>query len=281
MPSRNFRDQIEKKWSEGNFVCVGLDSDFAQIPLSLRSQTSGARNTQAMFNRQIVKETADLAAAYKLNPAFYVAQGVEGVWALHDTISYIHTTAPEVSVILDAKFADIGNINEGYVEFAFDYLGADAVTVNPYLGREALQAFLNCADKCIFVLCRTSNPGAHEFQDLLVDRNPLYRHVARDVARFWNTHGNCGLVAGATRPTELEEIRCLVGDMPLLIPGIGAQGGDVEATVRAGKDDCGHGMIINASRSIIFASNGEDYADAARQATEKLHQQIQAALAAA
>jgi orotidine-5'-phosphate decarboxylase len=196
---------------------------------------------------------------------------------------------PDVPVILDVKLADIGNTNEGYAREAFDYYKADAMTVHPYLGKEALQPFLDRKDKGIFVLCRTSNPGAGEFQDRFVNltpaeidewglmpgtRLPLYQLVAYRVSREWNTNDNCGLVVGATYPEELRQVRGIVGDMPLLIPGIGAQGGDVEATVNAGRDSHGHGMIINSSRSIIFASAGPNYTEAARQEAQKLHDMI-------
>lgn len=231
-------------------------------------------NTIVAFNRAIVEATKDLVCAYKLNTAFYEAYGDQGLVALHRTIVNIHANAPDVPVILDAKRADIGNTNAGYVQAAFEFLQADAITVHPYLGAEALQPFLDCANKGIFVLCRTSNPGTGEFQYLSVNGEPLYCFVARRVANNWNKNGNCAVVVGATYPDELREVRGLVGDMPILIPGIGAQGGDVEKTVSAGKDSRGQGMIINSSRSIIFASKGEDFAEAARRETEKLRDLI-------
>jgi len=171
---------------------------------------------------------------------------------------------------------------------AFDYLRADAITVNPYLGGEAVQPFLECKDKGIFVLCRTSNKGAGEFQDLLISVSgefggeyihtsrqiPIYQYVAHRVATTWNTNGNCGLVVGATRPDELRAVRKIVDDMPILVPGVGAQGGDVEATVKAGVDSNGQGMIINSSRGIIFASSGPDFAEAARRETMRLRDHI-------
>lgn len=166
--------------------------------------------------------------------------------------------------------ADICNTNAGYVDAAFGFLQADAITVHPYLGAEALQPFLARAEKGIIVLCRTSNPGAGEFQDLSVNGEPLYSFVARRVANEWNKNGNCALIVGATYPDELREVHELIGDMPILIPGIVAQDGDVEKTVSAGKNSCRQGMIINSSRCIIFASNGADFAEAARRETEKL-----------
>ena len=285
MRNRNFRQMLEKKWGEGKFVSVGLDSDSEKIPRNEppRADGYGPRIIDVIvaFNRAIVEATKDLVCAYKPNLAFYISHGADGIDTLLRTITDIRNIAPDVPVILDAKFADIGNTNAGYVEFAFEYLGVDAITVHPYLGREALQPFLDCKDKGVFVLCRTSNPGAGEFQDQQVlnpiahDRRdafiPLYQYVAYRVAREWNKNGNCGLVVGATYPNELCEVRGLVGDMPILIPGVGAQGGDIEKTVKAGKDSRGQGMIINSSRGIIFASNGPDFADAARRATLKLH----------
>ena len=265
---------METQWSRDNFVCVGLDSDFDKIPESAhRSGNECAldvANTIVAFNRAIVKATKDLVCAYKLNTAFYEAHGVKGVSALQRTIHDIHAIAPDVPVILDAKRGDIGNTNVGYAKMAFDFLRADAITVHPYLGAEALEPFLARAENGIIVLCRTSNPGAGEFQDLLVNGEPLYRVVARRVANEWNKNGNCALVVGATCPDELREVRGIVGDMPILIPGIGAQGGDVEKTVTAGKDSRGKGMIINSSRGIIFASLDEDFAEAASYETKKL-----------
>lgn len=283
MSIRNFRTLLEAQWSRGNFVCVGLDSEFSKIPefshcLGSESDSS-VTNTIVAFNKAIVKSTMDIACAYKPNIAFYEACGIDGLAALHQTIVDIHTIAPHVPVILDAKRADIGNTNAGYVSAAFDYLRADAITVHPYLGAEALKPLLDRKDKGIIVLCRTSNPGAGEFQDLSVDAlpsgpMPLYKYIALHVAREWNKNNNCALVVGATYPDELLEVRELVGDMPILIPGVGAQGGDVEKTVSAGQDNRGRGMIINSSRGIIFASKEADFAEAARCETLKLHNMI-------
>lgn len=290
MNNRNFRDMLENQWSRGNFVCVGLDSEFEKIPFTAQRPghecAVGVANTIVEFNSLIVKATQDLVCAYKPNFAFYAAYGDEGLGALHRTIHYIHAIAPNIPVILDTKVADIGNTNAGYVKMAFEYFGADAVTTNPYLGAEALQPFLAKKDKGVIVLCRTSNPGAGEFQDLEIPSfhckgcghvfggRHLYECVAHSVACHWNKNGNCAVVAGATYPVELREVRDLVGDMPILIPGIGTQGGDVEKTVSAGKDSRGWGMIINSSSGIIFASKGTDFAEAARRETEKLRNLI-------
>jgi len=286
---RNFNDLLKAKWDSGNFVCVGLDSELGKIPPEFRAGTILTEAAIHAFNAAIVDATKDLVGAYKPNIAFYEAHGEAGLRALRQTIIFINATAPDVPVILDAKRADIGNTNAGYVEMAFDYLGADAITVQPYLGGEALKPFLTLKDKGIIILCRTSNMGAGEFQDRLVlptneeankwglrARNlmPLYQLVAHRVAKEWNQNNNCALVVGATYPEELREVRQIVGDMPILIPGIGAQGGDVEKTVVAGKDSHGQGMIINSSRGIIFASSGPDFAEAARRETEKLRDLI-------
>ena len=291
MENRNFRQMLEAQWEKGNFPCVGLDSEYEKIPtsVSLPKLPLGKGSAIRRFNHFIVEATKDLVCAYKPNIAFYEAYGDEGWDALKDTIRCINELAPEVPVILDAKRADIGNTNNGYVKMAFDYLKTDAITVHPYLGKEALQPFLDCADKGIIVLCRTSNKGAGEFQDRIVEVTdeeakqwglprftlmPLYQLVAYRVSREWNVNGNCALVVGATYHEELEAVRQIVGDMPILIPGIGAQGGDVEKTVKAGKDSRGKGMIINSSRGIIFASSGPDFAEAARRETIKLRDLI-------
>lgn len=267
-----FHEMLEALWARNNFVCVGLDSDYGKIPQVVR--TADIVATISTFNCQIIDATKDLVCAYKPNIAFYEACGDKGWLALRQTISHIKQVAPEVPVILDAKRADIGNTNSGYVQAAFEFFAADAITVHPYLGAEALEPFLARKNKGVLVLCRTSNPGAGEFQDLDVGGEPLYMAVAKRVATQWNKNNNCGLVVGATYPRELRAVREVVGDMPILIPGIGTQGGDVEATVSAGKDKRGHGMIVNASRSIIFSSPDADFADAAQRETTKLRNAI-------
>lgn len=272
MPARNFREMLEARWTQNHFVCVGLDTDYPKIPEA--AHKGSVVETMFRFNCAIVDATYDLVCAYKPNIAFYEAQGLEGLSALSRTTAYIREAAPEVPIILDAKRADIGNTNKGYIQAVFQTFKADAVTVNPYLGGEALQPFLDQVDKGIIVLCRTSNPGAGEFQDLKVDGVPLYLIVARRVANEWNKNGNCGVVVGATYPEELREVRREVGDMPILLPGIGDQGADVEATVTAGKDSRKRGIIVNSARAIIFASKGPDFAEAARQETTKLRDMI-------
>src|SRR5579884_1819843 len=274
-PISPFVALLEQHWRRNNFVCVGLDSDYNSLPAAVKAEDS-IEEAVFVFNREIIDATHDLVCAYKPNSAFYEAQGDEGLRALTKTVRYIKETYPSIPVILDAKRADIGSTNLGYVTAAFDRIGADAITIHPYLGKEALAPFLARKEKGIIILAKTSNPGAGEFQDLPVGeaQEPLYLVVARQVATKWSTNGNCAVVVGATYPAELQRVRAVVGDIPILIPGIGAQGGEVAATVTAGKDSRGWGMIINAARSIIFASQGSDFAQAARKATEQLREEI-------
>jgi orotidine-5'-phosphate decarboxylase len=279
---RNFRQMLEKLWAQKRFVCIGLDSEYNKIPQHIKDFVAEGKenglfaNTEPIdevmfrFNKNIIDATANLVCAYKPNIAFYEEQGTAGISALIRTIEYIKLRAPEVPIILDAKRADIGNTNQGYVRSTFKVFGADAITVHPYLGAEALQPFLDQKNKGIVVLCRTSNPGAGEFQDLEMNGEPLYQIVARKVTESWNNNGNCAVVVGATYPEELEQVRRIVGHMPILIPGVGAQGADVEKTVKAG----GREIIVNISRGAIFASNGADYAQAARRETIKLNDSI-------
>jgi orotidine-5'-phosphate decarboxylase len=253
-----------------SLVCVGLDSDITKIPLHLQSE----KYPQFEFNKAIIDATQDLVCAYKPNSAFYESRGDVGILELKMTCDYINQKNGGVPIILDAKRADIGNTNTGYINFAFDYLGADAITLHPYLGKEALSPFLDRSEKGIIILCRTSNPGAGEFQDLLVNDKPLYQIVAQNVITNWNYNHNCLLVVGATYPDELKIVRKLVGDMMLLIPGIGAQGGDLEKTLKNGLNHKKSGIMINSSRGIIFASNKFDFAEKARQETIKLQNEI-------
>ena len=270
-----FISKLEHCWKQENFVCVGLDSAYEQLPTKVKSGRS-IEEALFVFNRDIIDATHDLVCAYKPNAAFYEAQGIQGFQALIRTVQYIQESYPHIPVILDAKRADIGTTNLGYVQHAFDIIGVDAITVHPYLGKEALAPFLARKEKGIIVLAKTSNPGAGEFQDLPIGdaQEPLYQVVARHVAHTWNANGNCTLVVGATYPTALKKVRVIIGDMPILIPGIGVQGGEIAATVAAGKDSRGWGMIINSSRGIIFASKEDDFAQAARRATEELRMEI-------
>ena len=278
---RTFRALLEARWDAGLFVSVGLDPDWERLPAHLRAAAGPAPDDAAKaaavgrFCAAIVDATADLACAFKPNAAFFERFGAPGIAALGAVMRHIRAAAPEVPVIYDAKRGDIGSTNAGYVADAFDRLGADAITVHPYLGAESLAPFLERADRGTIVLVRTSNPGGGEFQDLLVGGEPLHRVVARRVAEGWNRNNNCAVVVGATYPDELAAVRGIVGDMPILIPGVGAQGGDVARTVRAGRDARGRGMVINSSRGIIYAGRGGDFAQAARAEASRLTREIQ------
>ena len=254
-----------------SWVCVGLDPEPEKLPAILRHRPQAILE----FNRAIIDATADLVCAYKPQIAHYAAVGAED--QLRETIRYIRERAPGVPVILDSKRGDIGSTAEKYAREAFERFGADAVTVNPYLGRDAAEPFLAYKDKGVIVLCRTSNAGAREFQDLQVGGRKLYEIVADHVARDWNVHGNCLLVVGATYPEELAAIRACAGEMTFLVPGVGAQGGDVERVVRQGRNAKGRGLIVNSSRGILYAGSGEDFAVAARRATLELRAAINAA----
>ena len=232
--------------SSGSLVCVGLDPEPAKMPKDL----VGAAPLYD-FNRRIIDATAGIAAAYKPQIAFYSALGAEDQLTL--SIRYIRERAPAALVILDAKRSDIGNTAEAYAREAFDRYGADAVTVNPYMGEDSIRPFLARPDRGAVLLCRTSNPGAKDFQDLVVDGLPLYRRVAARAAADWNGQGNLMLVVGATCPREMAELRRAHPDLTFLVPGIGAQGGDLDAILAAGLDSRGAGLLISSSRNIIYA----------------------------
>ncbi len=267
----NFSQKLDAIIIKNNsLVCVGLDSELSKLP----EQFKNAAHPQFEFNKAIIDATHDLVCAYKPNSAFYEAMGEKGILELKMTFDYINQTYPEITTILDAKRADIGNTNIAYAKFVFEYLNADAVTLQPYLGGGAIAPFLQLEDKGCIILCRTSNPGAEEIQDLQVNGEPIYRILARKVSAEWNTNGNCMLVMGATYPDELREVREITGEMTFLVPGIGTQGGDVEKTVKAGINSKKRGMIINSSRGIIFASSGVDFAEKAREETQTLRDTI-------
>ena len=265
----NFIKAIESAWQEKNsLLCVGLDPDLSKIPANLRN----LENPLFEFNKAIVDATSDLVCAFKPQIAYYSASHAERDLEL--TIDYIHQNHPGIPVILDAKRGDIGATAEMYMQEVFDRYQADAVTINPYMGADTLQPFLDRKDKGVIILCRTSNPGAKDIQDLDSNGKKLYQIVASKAVSEWNDNGNVLLVVGATYPQELKEIRFIVGDMPFLVPGIGAQGGDVESAVKNGKSRSGAGMIINSSRGIIYASNKDDFAKAARKAAATLKDEI-------
>jgi orotidine-5'-phosphate decarboxylase len=278
----SFMELLQGKWDEGKYVCVGLDPDFTKIPDHIKTMIDGPAADvpiQAIENFcfDIIDATYDVVAAYKPNAAFFERYGWKGVQLLEDLVAYIKQTYSDVPVILDAKRGDIGNTNDGYVEAAFGQIGADAITVHPYMGQESLRPFLDRADKGIFVLCRTSNPGAGEFQDEDLGSAVLYERVAMHIADSWNVNGNCAVVVGATAPDELAAVRKLVGDIPILIPGVGAQGGKIEDVVPVGINSAGQGILINLSRNVLYASGGEDFTVAARLIVEESNDAILAA----
>ncbi len=255
-----------------SLLCVGLDPTIDRIPPHFKKQN----DTIFSFNKAIIDATADLVCAFKPNSAFYEAEGTAGIDQLHATCHYISENYPHIPIILDFKRGDIGNTNHAYAKFAFEYLGVDAVTLQPYLGRDAIQPFLDYKDKGIMVLVRTSNPGSGEFQDLEVSGTKLYLKVAQSVSEKWNENENCQLVIGATYPEELAELRKLVGDnMIFLVPGTGAQGGQAEL-LKGGLNASGTGLIINSSRETIYASADEDFAEAAQAKATQLRDQINA-----
>ncbi|GAB3627200.1 orotidine-5'-phosphate decarboxylase [Pandoraea terrae] len=264
-----FIAQLNAAWTRNNsLLCVGLDPEPAKLPAHLQ----GRDGATFEFCREIVDATAAYASAFKPQIAYFAANRAED--QLEQLIAHIHAAHPGLPVILDAKRGDIGSTAEQYAREAFERYRADAVTVNPYMGFDSLEPYLAYPDKGVIVLCRTSNPGGSDLQFLDVNGHPLYQTVARLAAGPWNTSGQIGLVVGATFPAEIAAVRGIVGDMPLLVPGIGAQGGDVEATVRAGRTADGAGMMINSSRAIIYAGGDEQFAAAAAAAAMKTRDTI-------
>ena len=255
------RDAVARNES---LLCVGLDPQPSRMPV----------DDVLTFTRAIIEATSDLVCAFKPQSAFFEAQGRAGWDALKATIEAV---PDDVSVVLDVKRGDIASTAEAYATACFDVMGADAVTLNPYLGRDAVAPFLARAEKGAFILCRTSNPGGADLQSLDVGGEPLYLRVASLVGEWGAEHGNAGLVVGATYPEELAAVRARCPSLPILLPGIGAQGGDLEASVAAGIDGQGGGLLVSASRSVIYASEGEDFAQAARAEAERLRDAINAA----
>ncbi len=254
-----------------SLLCVGLDPDIRRFPLHLQERTDAI----IAFHRAIIEATADLVCAYKPNLGFFLAYGEAGVQALVETRRMV---PPHIPVILDAKVGDIASTAEAYARAYFDLWGFDAVTAHPFLGGDSLAPWLRYQDRAVFILAKTSNPGGGDLQDLVVGEGPaaepLYLHVAARVAGWQEQYGTCGLVAGATYPRQLHEIRQRCPDLPILVPGIGAQSGDLSATVRAGLDAQGTGLLINASRAVLYASDGVDFAEAARGAAQRFRDQI-------
>lgn len=258
----NFINKLSAAWTANDsLLCVGLDPDMAKLPAQFQHDPDGIFK----FCTGIIDATADLACSFKPQIAYFAALGAER--QLENICSYVRANYPQIPLILDAKRGDIGATARQYAREAYDRYGADAVTVNPYMGSDSVEPYMEWTDRGVIILCRTSNAGGSDLQFLKVDGEPLYQRVAHLVAEKWNANGQCALVVGATFPEELAQVRAIVGDMPLLVPGIGAQGGDIAATVSSGKTANGMGMMINSSRAIIYAAQqpGEDYAAAARR----------------
>ena len=260
---------LRTRWRHANsLLCVGLDPDLDKFPRHLADKPDAIYE----FCRQIVDATHDLVCAFKPQIAYFASCRAED--QLEALIGYIKRQYPHIPVVLDAKRGDIGATAEHYAREAYERYRADAVTLSPYMGGDSVEPYLAYTDKGVIILCRTSNPGGSELQSLDVAGGKIYQHVARLVAEQWNRGGQCGLVVGATFPAELAEVRRIVGDLPLLVPGIGAQGGDVEATVNAGCDHATAGMMINSSRAILYADRSEDFARAARAVASQTRDDI-------
>jgi orotidine-5'-phosphate decarboxylase len=267
-----FFEKLDTSVQKNNsLLCVGLDTDIHKIPKFLVEESE---DHVFEFNKAIIDATHDLVCAYKPNSAYYEADGIEGLASLEKTIEYIHSIYPEIPVILDAKRADIGSTSEHYAMAAFDYFKADGLTLHPYMGEDSLEFFLKRPDKGCIILCRTSNPSASDFQDLLIEGKPLYIRVGEKVMEWDKKYHNCLMVVGATWPKQMEEIRALAPEMNFLVPGIGSQGGDLEGIMKTGLRPDKAGLIINSGRSIIYASSDEDFAEKAHLEAQKLRDEI-------
>ncbi len=307
-----FYDRLQAKWDEGKFVCVGLDPDANKIGHRIGSDYGfsypGDRAATVRYLTEIIDATHDRVCAYKPNWAFFLRYGGHGLGMLDEVVQHIAQHYPDVLIILDAKVADIGNTNLGYVQYTFGYLGVDAITVHSYMGHVAMEPFLQESDRGVIVLVRTSNEGAGELQDLRVDIGlaraaeldvlnwdrqpagsdamnypalPVYDVLSRNIRSDWNYNGNCAVVVGATAPKELARVRALVGDdIPILIPGVGAQGGSLELAVQNGKNSRGDGIVINASRSVLYATpeDGQSFAEASRAEVRRMNTAIRQVL---
>jgi orotidine-5'-phosphate decarboxylase len=275
--SNTFNQQLQSAWaSQGSMLCVGFDPDPKRLPASFQGKPEGIFE----FCREIADATADLVCSFKPQFAYFASQRAEA--QLEKLIGHLKDKYPHIPVILDSKRGDIGSTADQYALEAFERYGADAVTVNPYMGFDTIEPYLKHAGKGVIVLCRTSNPGGSDLQFLNVNSGePLYLHVAKLASQKWNGSGQISLVVGATFPEEIAKVRAIVGDMPLLIPGIGAQGGDIDATIKAGRilNTPGTGMIINSSRAILYASAGSDFAQAARDIAQSTRNALKSAAA--
>jgi orotidine-5'-phosphate decarboxylase len=267
-----FRTRLADAWRrQDSLLCVGLDPDPARFPHGVARDVHGLES----FCREIIELTAPYVCAFKPQIAYFAALGAEA--ALERLCAAIRRDHPHVVLVLDAKRGDIGDTARRYAVEAYERYGADAVTVNPWLGTDSLEPFFDYADRGTFVLCRTSNPGSDEFQARIVDGEPLYVHVARTAADSWSKRAGVGLVVGATRPTELRDVRNVVGDMPLLVPGVGAQGGDATSVVTNGATDDGTGLLVNSSRAVLYAAADDGWREAARSAAMNTRDELNAA----
>jgi orotidine-5'-phosphate decarboxylase len=256
----SFVGRLQAAWEgSGSLLCVGLDPDVSRLPEPLWGQPDALY----LLCREVADATADLACAFKPQFAYFAAAGAED--QLERLIAHLHAAHPHVPVVLDAKRGDIGPTAERYAAEVFGRYGADAATVNPWLGGDAIAPFLEWRDRGVFVLCRTSNPGGADLQSLEAGGEAMFERVARLAATSWNPHGQTGLVVGATVPAELARVRAIAGDAPILVPGIGAQGGDIRAAVHAGITASRTGLLVSSSRLIVHASDGADFAERARQ----------------
>ncbi len=263
-------EKFRNRWTQsGSMLCVGLDPVLDRIPTSIRNGAAPLRT----FNQEIIQATSKFACCYKPNLGFYLPFGVEGIEAL---MALREDVPSDIPLLLDAKVGDIDTTSEAYAIAYFDRWGFDGVTAQAYLGHDSLEPLLARTDKAVFVLAKTSNAGSGFLQDIEVNGQPVSSKVAL-AACDWNTAGNVGLVVGATYPEQLETIRSQIGDMPVLVPGIGAQQGDLDAAIRAGLDSNGYGLLVNASRAICFASSGDDFAEAAHDAARNLRDRIERA----
>ena len=264
-----FRKKLEACWQSSNsLLCVGLDPSWARLPEHLKTDDEPIFN----FCKDIVDATHDAVCALKPQIAYFASLGAEE--QLEKTLNYVRETYPHIPIILDSKRGDIGSTAEMYAAEAFDRYHADAITVNPYMGQDSAQPYLDRKDKGVILLCRTSNAGAGDIQDLLVEGQPVYEHIANMITQKWDTNNNCCLVVGATWPEQMAKLRDIAKDMPFLVPGVGAQGGDIEALVKAGQTANGTGLMVNSSRAVIYASDGKNFAGAAREVAIKTRDTI-------
>ena len=265
----NFREKLDKIVHKNNsLLSIGLDIDKEKMPNFLFKKNN---NPYIVFNKAIINETKDLVCAYKINLAYYEVLGRQGMEILEKTIDLIPNN---IIVILDGKRNDIGNTAKKYAKSLFETYKADSVTINPYLGYDGIKPFLEYKDRCSFILCKTSNPSSVEFQDIKLKNKLLYEYVAEKIKQ-WNIYKNCGAVVGATYPMDLKKIREILGeDVPILIPGVGKQGGDLQKTVKNGTNQIGKLAIINSSRGIIYSGKNIDYFESIRQNAEKLRDEI-------